>query len=265
MNALLSYPGGKWGLADRIVGMMPEHHSYLEPFFGSGAVFFTKPPASIETVNDLDGDVVNFFRILKICPDALSREVAMTPYAREVYDQAWEEFGSDPLERAARFAIRTKMGFAHKHHTKTGFKLDIGGREAAYALREWNSLPQYIVEAAARLKNTQIEKRPAVELIRKFNRPDTLIYADPPYLMETRGGRQYKHEMSRPDHEELLHELLRSKAFVMLSGYASGLYDDALQSWNRVEFSARNQNKDARTEVIWMNFQPDDGQVSLGL
>ena len=155
------------------------------------------------------------------------------------------------------------MGFAHKRHTKTGFKLDIGGREAAYALREWNRLPQYIIEAASRLKNTQIENRPAVELIRKFNRPDVLIYADPPYLMDTRGGKQYNHEMSRQDHEELLHELVRSRASVILSGYASDLYDDALQSWNRVEFSARNLNKDARTEVVWMNFQPDDGQLTF--
>lgn len=263
MNALLNYPGGKWGLADRIIAMMPSHHSYLEPFFGSGAVFFSKPPAAIETINDLDGDVVNFFRILKICPEQLALEVAVTPYAREVYDTAWAEFGDDPLERAARFAIRSKMGFAYKRHTKTGFKLDIGGREAAYALREWNLLPQYIIEAAARLKNTQIENRPAVELIRKFNRPDVLIYADPPYLMDTRGGKQYNHEMSRQDHEELLHELLRSRASVILSGYASDLYDDALQSWNRIEFSARNQNKDARTEVVWMNFQPDDQQMSF--
>lgn len=263
MNALLNYPGSKWGFADRIISMMPNHHSYLEPFFGSGAVFFTKKPAAIETINDLDGDVVNFFRVLKICPDDLAREVAVTPYAREVYDKAWEEFGDDPLERATRFAIRSQMGFPHKRHTKTGFKLDIGGREAAYALREWNSLPQYILEAAARLKNTQIEKRPAVELIRKFNRPDVLIYADPPYLMETRGGQQYNCEMDRADHEGLLHEVLRSKAFVMLSGYASDLYDDALQDWHRVEFSARNQNKDCRTEVVWMNFQPDDGQLSF--
>ncbi len=191
MNALLNYPGGKWGLADRIISMMPEHHSYLEPFFGSGAVFFSKAPAAIETINDLDGDVVNFFRVLKLCPNELAREIAVIPYARAVYDDAWADYGDDPIGRAVRFAIRSKMGFAHKRHTKTGFKLDIGGRENAYAVIGWNNLPQCIIAAADRLKCTQIEKRPAVQLILKFNRPDVLIYADPPYLMETRGGYQY--------------------------------------------------------------------------
>lgn len=259
MNALLNYPGGKWALADSIVSRMPPHHSYVEPFFGSGAVFFSKPPAAIETINDLDGDVVNFFRVLKLCPQELASEIAYTPYSRAVYDDAWDDPGDDPIGKAVRFAIRSKMGFAHKRHTKTGFKLDIGGREAAYAVREWCDMPDYIVQAAFRMKTTQIEHRPAVELIRKFDRPDVLVYADPPYLMETRGGRQYPHEMSDEDHEELLDALTQTRAMVMLSGYASPLYDTALHGWHREEFSARNLNEDARTEVLWCNFEPTSG------
>lgn len=243
-------------MAQRIVAMMPQHHSYVEPFFGSGAVFFSKPAAPIETINDLDGDVVNFFRVLRAVPDSLAAEIALIPYSREIYDDAWVDFGDDPLGRAVRFAIRSKMGFAHKRHTKTGFKLDIGGRESAYALMAWNNMPQYILDAADRLKCTQIERRPAVEVIRKFNRPDVLIYADPPYLMETRGGRQYVHEMSDADHEELLDSLLNTQAMVMLSGYASPMYDHGLRHWHRTEWASRNQNKASRTEILWCNFEP---------
>lgn len=258
MNALLNYPGGKWGLAEKIVAMMPPHRSYLEPYFGSGAVFFNKEPSPIETINDLDGDVVNFFRCVRQCPEGLAREIEMTPYARADFDEAWAHPGDSDMERAVRFAIRSRMGFGHKRHTKTGFKIDVAGREAGYALRNWNALPEGILEAAARLKGTQIECRPALDLIRRYNHPEVLIYADPPYLMETRGGRQYQHEMTNQDHEELLHELLRSRAKILLSGYASELYDEALWGWTRYEYRSYNQNRQARTEVLWMNFEPGD-------
>ena len=100
MNAILNYPGAKWGMAEEIVSLMPHHRSYLEPFFGSGAVLFNKPPSAIETINDIDGDIVNFFSVLRSQPEDLSRLISMTPYARDVFDDAHQNRGTDPLDRA---------------------------------------------------------------------------------------------------------------------------------------------------------------------
>ena len=260
---LLNYPGSKWGMAEEIATMLPPHRTYLEPFFGSGAVFFTKAPSPIEIINDVDGAVVNLFRVIRRNPDMLAGRVELTPYSREVFDDAWADRGHDPVDEAARLLIRSKMGYGFKTHTKTGFKIDLCGREAGYAVREWNNLPDAILAAAKRLKDAYIENRPALDLIRKCNDTKACIYCDPPYLMDTRGGKQYNHEMTKQDHEELLHELLRSKASVILSGYPSELYDDALKGWQRVERDARNQNRERRTEVLWYNFQPEEEQCSI--
>ena len=254
MNALINYPGAKWGMAQKIISLMPAHKSYLEPYFGSGAVLLNKPPSPIETVNDIDGEVVNFFRVLRDVPDFLAELIEMTPYAREVYEQACHYDGSDKVRRAYSFAIRCRMAHGFKTCDNGGFKTDIQGREAAYCLRNWNQMPKDIMAAAQRLKEVQIEHRPALELIRRWNYPEVLIYADPPYLLNTRGGKQYRHEMTEQDHVELLDALLQHKGTVILSGYPSGLYDRELKGWARIEQRSYNQNKDPRTEVLWCNF-----------
>lgn len=186
----LNYPGAKWGMAEQIISLMPKHRSYLEPFFGSGAVLFNKPKSAIETVNDIDGEIVNFFRVLRERPEELAYAVSMTPYARDVFDDAHENRGEDSFDSAYRFAIRSKMGHGFKTYQKTGFKVDVFGRERSYCVGCWNRLPADLMEAAVRLKEVQIENRPALDLIKRFNHENVLIYADPPYLLETRGGKQ---------------------------------------------------------------------------
>ncbi len=254
INAILNYPGAKWSMAKQIVALMPEHRSYLEPFFGSGAVLFNKPPSAIETVNDIDGDITNFFKVLREKPDDLAEAISFTPYSREVFNDAHENRGTDDFDRAYRFAIRSKMGHGFKTYQKTGFKIDVYARERSYCVNSWNQMPEKILAAAVRLKGVQIENRPALDLINKFNHDNVLIYADPPYLLNTRGGKQYRYEMNEQDHVNLLDALKNHKGYVILSGYPSDMYDYELKEWHRIERKSYNQNSDRRTEVLWLNF-----------
>lgn len=255
MKTLLNYPGAKWGMAEQIVSLMPHHRSYLEPFFGSGAVLFNKPPSAIETVNDIDGDVVNFFKVLRERPEELAEAIRLTPYARDVFDDAHENRGTDSFDCAYRFAIRSKMGHGFKTYQKTGFKVDVFARERSYCVGCWNRLPADLMEAAARLKNVQIENRPALDLIRRFNHENVLIYADPPYLLETRGGKLYRHEMTEQDHLDLLEALKQHRGYVILSGYPSEMYGRELRGWSVIYRKSYNQNSEQRTEVLWCNFE----------
>ena len=259
MNAIIKYPGAKWRIAKWIIDFFPKHHSYLEPFFGSGAVLFNKQRSNIETVNDLDGDIVNFFEWVRNDPEKLCHAIRWTPYARDVYNRAWgnQHKESDSFRRAYDFSIRMMMGHGFRTTGEhVGWKNDVQGREAAYAVDGWNSLPNRIIDAAQRLKYVQIENRPAVEVINRFNAPNVLIYADPPYLLNVRYGKQYKCEMSSGDHGELLEVLRQHKGPVILSGYDNQMYNDVLRDWHKEEISSRTQSAKMRREVIWMNFEP---------
>lgn len=258
-RAVIKYPGAKWSLADWIISHFPPHHSYVEPFFGLGAVLFRKKRSAIETVNDLDGDVVNLFRWIREDPEQLAHAVYWTPYARDIYDRAWaaQYTESNSLQRATDFYARMMMGRGFRTTgEKVGWKNDVQGREAAYAATHWKETPQLIMEAAERLRGVQIENQPAAKIIERFNFPNVLIYADPPYLLSTRHGKQYRHEMSDRDHRDLLDLLLAHKGAVLLSGYDSPLYNDALRKWYRDEAGALAQTAARRREVLWTNFEP---------
>lgn len=263
MKAIMKYPGSKWSLADWIIRFFPEHHSYLEPFFGSGAVLFNKPRSHIETVNDLDGNIVNLFEWIKNDPEQLAYEIYYTPYARQVYGDAFSVVPKDSLKKAVNFYIRLNMGQGFRTTgEKTGWKNDIQGRERSYASQDWCHLPEKIIQAAERLRGVQIENRPAVELIKKFNFKNVLIYCDPPYMLEARHGKQYRCEMDEKGHEELLKILLQHKGAVLISGYDTELYQDMLRGWKRRETISYSQVCSKKKEVLWMNFEPF-GQMEL--
>ncbi|MGT2930218.1 DNA adenine methylase [Streptococcus dentasini] len=256
MRSLLRYPGSKWNLAQKIVDLLPEHKSYLEPYFGSGAVLFTKSASPIETVNDLNDDVINLFQVIQSDPGSLQEKLFLTPYSRKIYNMAWEQHPKTEVDQAFNFLVRSVMSHGFRLKEKSGWKNDIVGRERAYAVKHWTDLPDLIQEVVLRLKKVQIENRPALELISRFNHPEVCMYIDPPYVLSTRTREQYKYEMSDNDHIELLELLNQSKAQIILSGYASDLYDQYLSNWQRLEFAATAEQGLPRTEVLWMNFQP---------
>lgn len=264
MKAIIKYPGSKWSLANWIISFFPEHHSYLEPFFGSGAVLFNKSRSNIETVNDMDDNVVNLFECIRSDPERLANAIYLTPYAREVYEKAFQENPEDPFERALNFYIRLNMGHGFRTNgEKVGWKNDVQGRERSYASQDWCKLPERIMQVAERLRGVQIDNRPAVELIERFNYENVLIYCDPPYMLKTRHGKQYRCEMSTEEHALLLSLLLKHKGPVIISGYETELYNKMLTDWNRYETTAYNQVGSKKREVIWMNYDPPMRQMTF--
>lgn len=264
MKAVVKYPGSKWGIAEWIISFFPEHHSYLEPFFGSGAVLFNKQRSNIETVNDLDGNVVNLFACIREDPEKLARSIYLTPYSRQVYEKAFRETPRDRFEAALNFYIRLNMGHGFRTNgEKVGWKNDVQGRERSYASQDWCNLPEKIMQAAERLRGVQIENKPALELINRFNYKNVLVYCDPPYMLQARHGKQYRHEMEDKGHEELLDALLNHKGFALISGYDTDLYNSKLAGWNKYETVSYSQTCSKKREVLWMNYDPPGRQLGF--
>nr|WP_320146020.1 DNA adenine methylase [uncultured Anaeromusa sp.] len=250
---VLRWPGSKWRLAEWIVSHMPPHKIYLEPFFGSGAVFFNKPESETETINDIDGNVVNLFKAIRDNPLDLAEKIEMTPWAREEYVKSYEQAGSDDVEKARLFLVRCWQAFGAKTCCKTGWAFDRSG--TVYKPNLWRKLPKRILDVADRLKSAQIENMEAVKLIEAHNRENTLIYADPPYMASTRrNSALYACEMGgQEEHERLLKALISHSGPVLLSGYNSELYSDYLVGWERMTMPARTEKGLAAEESLWLN------------
>ena len=248
---ILHYPGSKWSMTDWIINHIPEHSTYVEPFFGSGAVFFNKEKSAIETINDLDSQVVNLFKVIRDNPDQLAQSIKFTPLSREEYYAAYEE-DPDPLENARRFLVRCWQAIGAKTSDRTGWRSIISANGPDTA-KEWDKLPEKILLVAERLKEAQIEHQPAIKLLERYARKDVLVYADPPYIIETRTKRHYKHEMTIEDHMELLDVLDAHPGPVLLSGYAHDLYDKRLAHWRREVQVVSAEAGAKREEVLWIN------------
>lgn len=248
---ILHYPGSKWSMADWIISHMTPHTTYLEPFFGSGAVLFSKERSQLETINDIDGEIVNLFRIIREQPDELSQVIRWTPHSRQEYYESYVPASSD-LERARRLIVRLWQGRGGKTAHRTGWRsmIECNGPLPG---KEWTAFPNKIHAVAERLQGVQIECQPAMELLLRYKRKDVLIYADPPYVHETRTTTSYRYEMSNQDHVELLDMLDAHPGPVLLSGYAHHLYDDRLQHWRRETRQAKAEGGASREEVLWIN------------
>lgn len=276
MKAPFPYFGAKNTLAGRIVPLLGPHRIYLEPFFGSGAVFFPKPPAPSEIINDLDQHVVRFLRVLRERPDDLARVARLTPHARAEFDAAdLDQADIDDLEAARRFWVRVNQSFAKTHNRRTGWSLTTARTQSVPA--SIAGLVDRLHACAQRLRHASIECCDAVDLIDRMATPDTVIYADPPYLGTARSNAtgptvsDYRTDMAtEADHRRLADALRATPAAVLLSGYPSPLYDhDLYPDWHRLEIptrtssgQARQRHRNPRTEVIWSN-RPLHAQQAL--
>lgn len=257
MEPILKYPGAKWRLAQWIIENMPPHEGYCEPFFGSGAVFFNKPKSRIETINDIDGNVVRFFEVCRQWPDELAEALQLTPYARREYENSLA-FDVGDVEFARRFAIRCCMAYGPKYATeKNGWRNSTAAkiRGGPDNPKLWRRLPALVGQAAERLRDAQIECRPALDVIRTYDGPDMLFYCDPPYMAETLPGhdRQYLQDMSEEDHARLLDVLNEASGMVLLSGYDSDLYRDKLRDWRCEKEQTTAGRVARRMECLWIN------------
>jgi DNA adenine methylase len=249
---ILHYPGSKWSMAKEIIGHFPPHTTYLEPFFGSGAVFFNKEPSQLETINDIDGDVVNLFRVIRDRPEELAHMVRWTPYSRAEYYASYEQV-EDELERARRFLVRMWQAMGAKTSDRTGWRSDIS-IDTSYKPKEWAKVPAKLEAVAERLRVAQIENQPAAKLLERYRRPDVLIYCDPPYIGSTRSKRMYRFEMMKEDeHSALIDQLEKHPGPVLISGYSHALYDSRLTHWLRETIQVQAESGQRRTEVLWIN------------
>lgn len=249
------YYGGKTRIAAEIVEYFPEHTHYIEPFAGALSVLFAKPKSLIETVNDLNGDIVNFFAVLRDRREDLERACTLTPHSRDEHAKARDLDVVDPVERARRTFVLLSQG-RNASLRKTGwahFQSPIAG----------GSRPRYIQKMvgrfaplAERLLDVTFEHRDGVQVVREFGQHEgNLLYVDPPYLATTRASSGYAQEFSRHDqHNELIDALLECRAAVVLSGFPSDLYARRLAGWHTAKIAgARNVNQASTPETIWSN------------
>lgn len=255
--------GGKFNHLDWLLPLLPKAHHYCEPFAGSGAVLLNRNPDPVERYNDVDGEVVNFFRVLRDHGPELQRVISLTPFAREEFHFAITATlrGVSEIERARRFYVlarQTRTGLAQSAtlgrwaNCKDTSRAGMSG-----VVSRWLGGVEGLSDIASRLIRVQIENRPALDVIRLYDGPDALFYCDPPYLHGTRGdAAAYGYEMSDGEHADLAATLRRCKGKVAISGYRNDLMDRLYKNWRRFDAPGEQAHsiKQMRYECLWMNY-----------
>lgn len=267
----LRYHGAKWKLAKWIVGHLPAHRVYVEPYGGSAAVLLNKPRSWLEVYNDLDHQVVGFFRTLREQPEALIRAIELTPYAKEEWEIAHEE-SADPVERARRFYVMAYQNIAGPTaQWSSGWRrqkavtTENGVRRMTPAAISFADV-DHLWEIADRLRGVQIECDEALAVIERYDAEETLFYVDPPYVASTRGRwakTAYRHEMTDREHCELARALRGVNGMVVLSGYDCELYAELYGDWVRVSRETRTNSAGSATEMLWLS--PNGTMSQMGL
>ncbi len=240
-------------LANWIIRHFPPHRCYVEPFGGAASVLLRKPRSYAEIYNDLDGEVVNLFQVVRSRGHELALSLELTPFAREEFAESYEP-SEDPLEQARKTVIRSFMGFgSNAHNQKTGFRAN-SNRSGTTPAQDWRNYPEALAMTIQRLQGVVIENRDALEVMSIHDGPETLHYVDPPYVFASRdAGTDYRHEMDDEAHIRLADALNGLQGFVVLSGYRTELYQRLYAGWRRVEANALADGASKRIEVLWLS------------
>lgn len=265
----LRYHGGKWRLAPWIISHFPTHRVYVEPFGGAASVLLRKPRSYAEVYNDLDGEIVNLFRVLRNPSQAreLVRLVGLTPFSRTEFEESYITAG-DTVEQARRTLVRSFMGFgsAMEKSNATGFRNN-ATRSGTTPAHDWIGMPDALEMIVGRLAGVVVDMCPAGEVIDRYDSSNTLYYVDPPYVASTRNPRYaksaYSHEMTDDDHRALAEQLHNVDGAVVVSGYRCDLYDEIYADWRREDKATFADGAQARTESLWLSPSSSYRQASF--
>lgn len=255
--------GGKFSHLNWLLPLLPSCHHYCEPFAGSAAVLLNREPSPVETYNDIDGDVANFFRILRDHKETLVERIGLTPFSREefYYSVTKNPARVDDIERARLFYVRARQARTGLAQTaslgrwancKNTSRAGMSG-----VVSRWLGAVEDLPHIATRLLRVQIENRPATEIVRLYDDKKTLFYCDPPYVHDSRTDKKaYGYEMKDDEHRELAYVLNRSKGKVAISGYRCDLMTELYKGWKRIDAPEKmcHSVKKNRAEALWLNF-----------
>lgn len=259
-----NYFGAKFNHLDWLLSLLPDSYSFVEPFSGSAVVLLNRKASRIETINDINSDVVNFFNVLREDPVNLCEKIYFTPYSREEYYHCLNTADEgDDIERARKFFVCVNQGFASvgkaRKNTGWGYTAVVSNSIVSECVSRWLSkLPKlkYVID---RLKKVQLNNIDFRELFPKFDSPGTLFYCDPPYLHTTRTGKtDYLFEMNETDHLDLLAIIRNAKGKVAISGYENEMYKEELTNFylSRAKETRRSLRHSVRKECLWTNYDP---------
>jgi DNA adenine methylase len=263
--------GGKYSHLDWLLPLLPNATHYCEPFGGSAAVLLNREPVPVETYNDIDGELVNFFRVLRDREEELIKAIGLTPFSREEFRLAISpEPNLSDLERARRFFIRARQvrtGLAQTAsegrwaHCKLTTRAGMAG-----AVSRWLGSVEGLSEIVQRLLRVQIENDPAIDVIKRYDSPETLFYCDPPYPHDSRGdSKAYAYEMTNDEHRQLADVLKNVSGKVAVSGYDCSLMQELYSDWNCIKAASKQCHsiKKLRQEVLWVNYEIKSTAINL--
>lgn len=269
----IPYFGGKFSHLEWLLPLLPKCNHFVDLFCGSLAVSLNREPSPIETVNDLNDDIIHFFSVLRNDPEQLIRQLKLTPYSEAEYRKAWEQC-DDSIERARRFFVRSRMSYgsmgAQQRNKGWNMATKTSRCQVSESVNRWIKGTEKLFELVSRLKMFQISNKHFSELLQRLNDPGVLIYADPPYDFGIRTGKQeYKHDFTEDDHRELAHDLNTTKSMVALSGYDTPLMRALYQHFYMTKgpVTKKTLSKSPRQECLWTNYNPltINGQLAIAI